>query len=145
MDEVSEISQLFARYAAALDDETFDELPAFFTDDAQWSCTAFPSREMVACSGRESVCESISTSRAEGITRHFLSNLLIHVTEPEWARVSTYLFFTVVTEDAVTALSTGRYRADVTRDGGGWRFRRLELTLDSNYRMVDIARSTEPR
>ncbi|MBV9438582.1 MAG: aromatic-ring-hydroxylating dioxygenase subunit beta [Candidatus Eremiobacteraeota bacterium] len=136
------IEDLYARYAAVLDDQQYDEWPAFFTEDAVYkviprenydrglplSTLAFESRGMLE-------------DRVYGITqtlfhepyyqRHLICGLLVRRDDEAFAVRANYCVVRTKKGMLSEVYSAGRYDDRIVEDGGQLRFARKLVIFDS--------------
>jgi uncharacterized protein (TIGR02246 family) len=124
-DDIIEITQLYARYAHAVDDGDGKAFAHCFVADG-----ALNVGHGEPITGRETLegFASALPSQLPGI-RHVVTNILLDGDGDE-ATGAAYL--TVYVGGAQPKLvMTGRYRDQLRRDGGSWAFVRRDLTPDA--------------
>jgi hypothetical protein len=129
MPDQREIQQLFSLYAAAIDYQQFHLLEDVFTEGACWQCIE-PNSEGVIIEGRSAIREFLPICRAEGQTRHVMSNFRVLRGDERSARAEMSLTFIVSHGHVFNVETSGVYRAEAVLDASGWRFRELTLTID---------------
>ena len=130
MPDYATAAQLFARYAAAMDDNDFDVLADVFTRDATFTVDITGGPTVGPYDSRDSIVEFISTTTKEqqDQRRHVITNVRL---EGDVAYGILSLFVTA--DGELTVQSTGVYRTDLAEEDGALRFANMYLTLDRPY------------
>jgi salicylate 5-hydroxylase small subunit len=137
------IEDLYAAYAACLDDRRFEEWPDFFTDDCTYrivprenydrglplATLSFESKGML----RDRVYAVTETLFHEPYyTRHIVSGLLVSADDGGGFRVqANYLVIRTKSGATSEVYNTGRYVDRIVDDGGTLRFREKLCVFDS--------------
>ncbi len=130
MPEYSAVAELFARYAAAMDDKDFDTLHDVFAEDATFTVDITDGPTVGPYESRDNIVEFISTTTKEqqDQRRHVITNVR---REDDVA----YGILSLLVTDAgeLTAQATGVYRTDLVQEDDALRFASMYLTLDRPY------------
>ncbi|HEX3548877.1 MAG TPA: aromatic-ring-hydroxylating dioxygenase subunit beta [Candidatus Elarobacter sp.] len=142
LDERARIEDLYARYAAVLDDGDFDAWPAFFVEDAVYKVVArenhdrglplallaFESRGML----RDRVYAVTQTLFHEPYyQRHLISGILARRDGEGFAARANYCVVRTKAGALSEVYSAGRYDDRIVEDGGELRFARKLVIFDS--------------
>lgn len=138
-----EVEDLYAEYAACIDEGRFDDWPEFFTEDCRYRlvprenhdrklplCTlAFESRGML----KDRVYGVSKTLfHAPYYQRHLISGLRILESTPEHIRVqANYLVIRTKRDEPSEVFNTGRYVDWLVREDGRLKFREKLCVFDS--------------
>jgi 3-phenylpropionate/cinnamic acid dioxygenase small subunit len=122
------IRETIARYAHAVDGGRFDELVELFAPDGVLEVEGEPGhrgrdaiRAVVTGTGRD-----LAAGTGAPRIRHHVSNVLIELEGTDEARARCY--FVALTDRGVD--HWGRYRDDLVRVGGAWRFSYRRVRTD---------------
>lgn len=129
------LAELFGAYAAANDLRDVGLVGDCFTADGAFTLHIAGADTIGPLEPRDALLEFFGQAfgAQDDQRRHVITNLRLVEDGEDAARAEAYLSL-IVTDAGVTALkSAGRYRADLVRDGGAWRFRSLTLDLDSPF------------
>ena len=141
-DDRFRIEDLYARYAACLDDRRFEEWPDFFTDDCTYrivprenydrglplATLSFESKGML----RDRVYAVTETLFHEPYyTRHLVSGLMIDVDDPGYRCRANYLVVRTKAGAPSELYSTGRYVDHIIDDLGTFLFQKRICVFDS--------------
>ena len=136
------IEELYARYAACLDDARFEEWPEFFTDDCVYrvvprenhdrglplATLSFESKAML----RDRVYAITETLFHEPhYQRHLITGILAERDDGGFRVRANYLVVRTKTGSLSEVYNAGRYADRVTDDGGTLRFREKICVFDS--------------
>ena len=138
-----DIDQLYAAYAAALDEKRFDAWPEFFLEDGRYVLQArenFDRRLPLALMDLES--KGMMKDRVYGITqtiyhgpyytRHVVSPARVLSVEGEVVTAqANYAVFRTRPAGASEVYNVGRYIDEIERTGEGLKFRRRLCVYDS--------------
>ena len=138
-----DIDQLYAAYAAALDEKRFDDWPEFFVEDGRYVLQArenFDRRLPLALMDLES--KGMMKDRVYGITqtiyhgpyytRHVVSPALVLSAEGEVVTAqANYAVFRTRPAGVSEVYNVGRYIDEIVRTGEGLKFRRRLCVYDS--------------
>ena len=138
-----DIDQLYAAYAAALDEKRFDDWPEFFVEDGRYVLQArenFDRRLPLALMDLES--KGMMKDRVYGITqtiyhgpyytRHVVSPARVLSAEGEVATAqANYAVFRTRPAGVSEVYNVGRYIDEIVRTGEGLKFRRRLCVYDS--------------
>jgi uncharacterized protein (TIGR02246 family) len=123
-DEKDAIRELMASYAYALDSCRFADVAALFTEDGEWTTNYGSARGRARIAA---LLEGNVPKPGEGPQRkHYITNIIIRLDGEKAKATSDYL---VVRESAGGLLPVmgGRYKDDLVKQDGSWRFARKEL------------------
>ena len=123
------IENTIYRYAVGFDENDIAMMANCFTADGE---IVTP---MGNLSGREAIREVFQGRRdlrtqAKEQTRHVVSNVTIEEVSNDEVRASSYYTLMVTGAGTTTAAGTGRYIADLVRDGATWLIQRRQLLPD---------------
>ena len=136
------IDELYARYAACLDDGRFAEWPDFFTDECTYrviprenydrglplATLSFESKGML----RDRVYAITETLFHEPYyTRHLVSGILAEPADDGFRVRANYLVIRTKSGSLSEVYSAGRYLDQIVDDGGTLRFREKLCIFDS--------------
>ena len=138
-----DIDQLYAAYAAALDEKRFDDWPEFFVEDGRYVLQArenFDRRLPLALMDLES--KGMMKDRVYGITqtiyhgpyytRHVVSPVRVLSAEGEVVTAqANYAVFRTRPAGVSEVYNVGRYIDEIVRTGEGLKFRRRLCVYDS--------------
>ena len=138
-----DIDQLYAAYAAALDEKRFDDWPEFFVEDGRYVLQArenFDRRLPLALMDLES--KGMMKDRVYGITqtiyhgsyytRHVVSPARVLSAEGEVVTAqANYAVFRTRPAGVSEVYNVGRYIDEIVRTGEGLKFRRRLCVYDS--------------
>ncbi len=132
------ISDLFVRYATALDDGDVETVVDCFTTDA-----VLESPVIGRIAGREAIrafAGRFAAQRAAGTQfRHLVTNIAAEIDAGGGrARATAYLFVLITRDGESRSLPPGRYRCDAVKDGDTWRFSRRVVAHDHAYTLDGI-------
>ena len=143
LDDRLRIEDLYAAYAACLDDRRFEEWPDFFTDDCSYrivprenydrglplATLSFESKGML----RDRVYAVTETLFHEPYyTRHIVSGLLVRADEGGGFRVqANYVVIRTKAGALSEVYNAGRYVDRIVDDAGALRFREKVCVFDS--------------
>jgi 3-phenylpropionate/cinnamic acid dioxygenase small subunit len=123
-----QIRETIARYAHCVDGGRFDDLVELFTADGVLEVEGEPAHR-----GRDAIRAFVTgtgqdLARGQGAPRirHHVSNVLVELAGRDRARARCY--FLAVTDRGVD--HWGRYRDDLVRAGGSWRFAHRHVRTD---------------
>jgi 3-phenylpropionate/cinnamic acid dioxygenase small subunit len=130
MPDYATTAELFARYAAAMDDNDFDMLGDVFTQDATFIVDIAGGPTVGPYETRDAIVEFISstTQEQQDQRRHVITNVR---RDGDRARAILSLFVTA--EGELVIQTTGVYRTELAEEGGALRFRSMKLSLDRPY------------
>ncbi|GAA3387973.1 nuclear transport factor 2 family protein [Cryptosporangium minutisporangium] len=128
MSDKFDVVETHSRYCDALDRGDADDLVAVFTEDAVWYCK--PMGTFEGHQGLRTFCKAVH-EMTPGSMRHTTSNHVVDVTG-DTARLRCYL--TGIVWDAAKGVApqvggAGRYDAQLVRQDGAWKIRRLDVEL----------------
>lgn len=130
MPDYATVADLFARYAAAMDDNDFDMLRDVFTERSSFTVDITGGPTVGPFNSREETVEFIQTTTVEqqDQRRHVITNVR---TEGDTAYGILSLFVTANGE--LTVQTTGVYKCGLGDEDGKTRFSSMYLTLDRAY------------
>ncbi len=132
------ISDLFVRYATALDAGDVETVVDCFTADA-----ALESPVIGVIAGREAIrafAGRFAALRAGGTQfRHMVTNIAAEVAAAgDRARATAYLLVLITRDGKSRLLPPGRYECEAIKEGGAWRFTRRVVFHDHDYTLEGI-------
>ncbi len=130
MPDYSQVSHLFAIYAATQDEKDFETLKDVFTEDCTFTVDITGGPTVGPYNDRASTLEFIEGAirGQDDQRRHVITNVRLQ------GDVAYAILSLFVTKDGeLTVQSTGVYRCDVVDQGGEPRFSSMYLTLDRPY------------
>src|SRR5690242_18524717 len=118
------ISDLFVRYATALDRGDVETVVDCFTADAQ-----LESPVIGVIAGHDAIrafAGRFAAQRAAGTQfRHMVTNIAAEISaEGNRARASAYLLVLITRDGQSRRLPPGRYECEAVKEAGAWRFQR---------------------
>jgi ketosteroid isomerase-like protein len=130
MADYAQVCDVFARYAAAMDDNEFGMLRAVFSDDAVFTVDITGGPTVGPFESGDAIVEFISstTEEQQDQRRHVITNIRI---DGDTAYGILSLFVTA--DGQLTVQTTGVYRVTLVDSGGEVRFSEMYLTLDRPY------------
>ena len=145
----SEVLDLNARYAQAIDDDCLEEWPAFFTDSARYVVTTAENFEqglplgMIYATSRAMLQDRVRSLREANIYeaqryRHIVGLPLLEPARDGVARARTsFIVIRIMRSGETTVFATGCYRDVIVTDAsdGALRFAERIVVLDS--RQID--------
>jgi uncharacterized protein (TIGR02246 family) len=132
------ISDLFVRYATALDAGDVETVVDCFTGDA-----TLESPVIGVITGQAAIrafATRFAAQRALGTQyRHMITNISATI-EPagDRARATAYLLVLITRDGTSRRLPPGGYECDVIKEGDAWRFSRRVVTHDHDYTLDGI-------
>jgi ketosteroid isomerase-like protein len=128
MADYAEVSNAFAHYASAMDDNDYETLRSVFTDDAVFTVDITGGPTVGPYETADAIVEFISstTEDQQDQRRHVITNIRL---DGDTAYGILSLFVTA--DGELTVQSTGVYK--VTLEGDSARFSSMYLTLDRPY------------
>lgn len=134
MSDFEAIYQLFSTYAFAHDNKEFELLEDVFTDDADFTVD-ITGGDTIHFAGKRETNDFIkdTTINQGDQRRHVITNVRLSNETDSAARATAILSLFVTKDNELTVQATGWYDCDCVREAGGWRFRKLYLTLDRTY------------
>lgn len=132
----SAIAELFATYAAAMDDHEMSLLKGVFTADASFALDIEGvDRGVGPLQPRDSILEFISStvSGQADQRRHVITNIRVVEEAEDRANVNALLTLLVTDNGELSARSTGVYKTTVARTANSWLFDRMHLKLDRAF------------
>jgi len=130
MADYAQVSDVFARYASAMDDNNFEVLRDVFTDDSTFTVDITGGPTVGPFESGDAIVEFISstTEEQQDQRRHVITNVRI---EGDTAYGILSLFVTA--DGQLTVQTTGVYKVTLAQQGGKVRFSSMYLTLDRPY------------
>lgn len=138
------VEELYARYAAALDDGALEDWPTFFTDDCLYKIVPRENFERglplatMMCESRGMLQDRVDAIRkslmfAPRTLRHSVANIRIVGEEESGALrvVANYVVFQTLPEDETRVLNVGRYLDLLMRESGQLKFKEKICVFDS--------------
>ena len=142
-----ELEALYTDYAHCLDNDALEDWPDFFVEDCYYRITSAENFEaglplgLVYLTSRAMLVDRVMALRKANIYepqryRHSISAVKIASENPGVIDVVANLVVIRTMQDGeMTLFAAGRYIDRLVRDGGGWKFARKEVVLDS--RQID--------
>ena len=142
-----ELEALYTDYAHCLDNDALEDWPDFFVEDCYYRITSAENFEaglplgLVYLTSRAMLVDRVMALRKANIYepqryRHSISAVKIASENPGVIDVVANLVVIRTMQDGEMILfAAGRYIDRLVRDGGGWKFARKEVVLDS--RQID--------
>jgi anthranilate 1,2-dioxygenase small subunit len=142
-----ELDQLYADYAHCLDNDELEDWPDFFTDDCAYRITSAENFEaglpigIVYATSKNMLVDRVMALRKANIYepqryRHLIGAIKIGAEEAGMLPVVANVIVVRIMQDgAMTLFAAGRYVDRVARSGGGWKFAKKDVVLDS--RQID--------
>jgi SnoaL-like protein len=130
MPDYAAVADLFARYAAAMDDNDFDVLRQVFTEQSSFTVDITGGPTVGPFNSRDETVDFIqsTTQEQQDQRRHVITNVRI---DGNTAYGILSLFVTANGE--LTVQTTGVYKCELGEEGGTTRFASMYLTLDRPY------------
>ncbi len=138
-----ELEELYAEYVACLDEERFEDWPAFFTDDCLYRIVPrenFMRKLPIAtmhCEGRSYLEDRVVAIRktmvfAPRTIRRMVSNIRVRSASdsPIEARAN-YASFETLPDELTRVFNVGQYHDTIVRTAAGLRFREKICVFDS--------------
>ena len=122
-DDRLEILELAARYSHAVDHGDAEAYAGTFTDDG-----VFAAGGGEPVTGRAALAQTVTARPSDFVMRHFTSNPVIEG-DGDSATMQLYIEVKVLGDQPRTLL-LGRYRDQLRRVGGAWRFARRDVEVD---------------
>ena len=138
-----ELDELYSEYAHCLDADELERWPDLFSEDCFYRVTSAENYEaglplgLIYATSRNMLKDRISALREANIYepqryRHLLSSIrIVGETADGLDAQANFLVIRTMQEGDMTIFAAGRYVDRVVRDGGGWKFARKEVVLDS--------------
>jgi anthranilate 1,2-dioxygenase small subunit len=142
-----ELEELYAAYAACLDDDRLETWPDFFTEDCRYRITTAENYEaglplgLIYATSRAMLRDRVSALREANIYepqryRHVVSGLRIAAEDADGLDLAAdFLVVRTMQDGAMSLFAVGRSLDRVVRAPQGWKFARKTVVLDS--RQID--------
>jgi anthranilate 1,2-dioxygenase small subunit len=142
-----ELEALYTDYAHCLDDDRLEEWPQFFVEDCYYRITSAENYEaglplgIVYLTSQAMLVDRVMALRKANIYepqryRHMVGAIRLGVEEDGTLEVVANLIVVRTMQDGTMILfAAGRYVDRLVRRGGGWKFARKDVILDS--RQID--------
>jgi anthranilate 1,2-dioxygenase small subunit len=142
-----ELEQLYADYARCIDADELERWPDFFTEDCFYRVTSAENFTaglplgLIRATSRNMLKDRVSALREANIYepqryRHLVSSHTILDESPDGLDLeASFLVVRTMQDGAMALFAAGRYVDRVVRHGGGWKFAKREVILDS--RQID--------
>jgi|SRR5262245_45587925 SnoaL-like protein len=130
MADYATVADIFARYAAAMDDKNFEMLRDVFTEKSDFTVDITGGPTVGPFHSRDESVDFIQTTTVEqrDQRRHVITNVR---TDGDVAYGILSLF--VTDNGELTVQATGVYKCDLAEEDGKTRFSSMYLTLDRPY------------
>ncbi len=130
------ISDLFTRYACALDAGDAETVIACFTRDATLVSPAVG--ELSGHAAITAFAHRFARFQASGSQlRHVLSNLMVQV-DGDRAHATCYLTVFLTKAGTSRLMAPGQYDCDLVKQGGAWLFQRRVVLHDHDYTLEGL-------
>ena len=132
----AEIEDVLARASWGYDENDVDLIAAQFTETAVMTLQIGRDGDTIGpFDGREQIRKLHADSLAAQTDqrRHNVSNLTIWSESADAATVTSNLTLLSIEDGAIQVLSSGWYRDELVRDGGGWHIAKRHVYLDLPY------------
>lgn len=132
----AEIADVLGRASWGYDENDVDLIAAQFTKTASMTLQIGREGDTIGpFEGREQIRKLHADSLAAQTDqrRHNVSNLTIWSESADAATVTSNLTLLSIENGAIQVLSSGWYRDELVRDGGGWHIARRHVYLDLPY------------
>lgn len=132
----AEIENVLGRAAWGYDENDVDLVAAQFTEDASMTLQIGRDGDTIGpFEGREAIRKLHADSLAAQTDqrRHNVSNLLVNAETADTASTVCNLTLLSIEGGAARVLSSGWYRDELVREGGGWLIRTRHIYLDLPY------------
>lgn len=135
MADRAKIADLWGTYGIANDVRDLDLLESCFTEDASFTIAVAGADPVGPLMPRKEVLAFFrdALSAQNDQRRHVLTNFRYLEDADQRARMTAYLSLLVTDNGQTVAKSAGVYQTEVVLDGSTWRFRSMELRLDSAF------------
>jgi SnoaL-like domain len=130
MPDYATVADLFARYAAAMDDNDFEMLGDVFTERSSFTVDITGGPTVGPFNSRDETVEFIqsTTEGQQDQRRHVITNV-----RAEDGTAYAILSLFVTANGELTVQTTGVYKCELGDEGGKTRFASMYLTLDRPY------------
>jgi len=131
--DYSEIQELYANYAQALDLNQPENLAATFADDGELVASMGPGQATAVRTPIHGHDALVQMERRHGNfgSRHLTSNLVIKQTA-DGVKATCYLVDINTKNDPATLIETGVFDAIVAKTALGWKFKKLVVWRDND-------------
>lgn len=132
----AEIEDVLGRASWGYDENDVDLIAAQFTETASMTLQIGREGDTIGpFEGREQIRKLHADSLAAQTDqrRHNVSNLTIWSESADAASVTSNLTLLSIENGAIKVLSSGWYRDELVRDGGGWHIAKRHVYLDLPY------------
>jgi 3-phenylpropionate/cinnamic acid dioxygenase small subunit len=129
LEDREELRELYARYAATIDNGQFEEWIDCFTEDGIFESTRFGRH--VGREGLRRFTQIYRESLGGAQVRHILTNLMLQI-ENDHGIGSCYLTYYHCKDGRVQQSAVGRYRDTLRKSGGRWLFASRTVALDGH-------------
>jgi 3-phenylpropionate/cinnamic acid dioxygenase small subunit len=134
MNDHEAIYQLYARYAAGMDDKRFELTRETFSTDGRFSLHIKGTEAIPPIDGKQAIGDFIeSTTRGQDDQRrHVITNVRIAEEGAKQIAYATLSLF-VTTDTSLSVQCTGSYRSEIVEENGETRFGHMHLDLDGQF------------
>ncbi len=131
----SEIAELLARSAYALDERKLEMLEDTFSASASFVIDIAGVDGEMSFAGREAIMGLMTDSMAEQSDqrRHVITNVFFESEGDDRAMVISNVTITSVEHGAIRLVTSGLYKDEVVCEGGRWRIAGRRIELDMAY------------
>jgi len=138
-----DIADLYAEYAAALDDGDLEKWPDFFTEECVYQLIPRDNYDrglplaVIRCESRAMLRDRVvavrdTTMYEPRYVRHYITGIRIVEASDDVIRVrANYMVLETLADAHTRILNAGRYLDEVVREDGGLRFREKLCVYDS--------------
>jgi uncharacterized protein (TIGR02246 family) len=124
LEDLEEIRRLFQEYRRALDERDFDAYTSLFTEDGVFVTHTRSYR------GHSEIREMLSQLPGGGRSIHLVANPVVDLDGDRATAEVTWAFIAPGADDTPVLRMLGRYRDELRREGGTWRFARRDARSD---------------
>jgi 3-phenylpropionate/cinnamic acid dioxygenase small subunit len=138
-----ELDELYAAYAACLDDGALEDWPGFFTDTCRYEIIPRDNYErglplaLMRCESRAMLVDRVAALRRSSVyapraLRHLVSGLRVVTVDGEAIRAqASYAVLQTLSDEETTVFNTGRYLDRLVREHGTLKFQERLCIFDS--------------
>lgn len=134
MNDHEAIYQLYARYAAGMDNKQFELTRDTFATDGRFSLHIKGTEAIPPIEGKQAIGDFIenTTRDQDDQRRHVITNVRIAQEDGSQIAYGTLSLF-VTTDTALSLQCTGVYRSEIVQENGEARFGHMHLDLDGQF------------
>jgi 3-phenylpropionate/cinnamic acid dioxygenase small subunit len=134
MNDSEAVHQLYAHYAAGMDNAQFELTREVFASNSRFSLNIQGTEAVPPIDGKQAIGDFIETTTREqnDQRRHVITNIRSSVEGGKTVAYG-YLALFVTTDDGVAIQCTGQYRSEIVEEGGKLHFGHMHLDLDGAF------------